>query len=132
VSKIFGGFFIDPEGRRQQLPILVDPDESKIEKILKENSDKGCVIVLRQSPELEGQPYELTLYSENNNYLITLSERDANFVDVIKTLNCVNASNDLVTILGEKYPAKHVTNDFNVVYEIFHEFSKAGNVSSMT
>ena len=48
----------------------------------------------------------------------------------VRTPTNENMSNDLMIILGEKYPARAVTRDIGFVCSVFNEFAHVGNVST--
>jgi len=74
-------------------------------------------------------PYELMLYAENGKFLLMLNEYDEDGDTNVRTISVDGVANELIPILGECYPAKAVTHNFQFVYSIFKEFAYRGDVS---
>ncbi len=130
MSMVFGGYIVDSNGGRHQLEVVVDPEEFVIRDVLSSISERSGVITMRRQLECEGQPYELVLYVESGNFLLMLSEYDRDGEHGVRTLTDLNSKNELVSILGEMYPARAVTRDVELVRTVFIEFARAGNVSA--
>ncbi|MGP6489978.1 DUF6911 family protein [Duffyella gerundensis] len=130
MSMIFGGYIVDSSGARHQLKVVEDPEEFVIRDVLSSISECSGVITMRHELECEGQPYELVLYLESGNFLVMLSEYDRDGEHGVRTLTDLNSQNELVSILGEMYPARAVTRDVELVYTVFIEFARTGNVSA--
>lgn len=130
MSITFGGYVIASDGGRNQLEIVVDPDESDIRNVLVLISRASGVVTMRCTPGSEGSPDKLTLYVEAGNFLPMLGEYDSDGEYNVRTLNDISVKNELMVVLGEKYPARAVTRDINLVFSILLGFSRTGNVSS--
>ncbi|WP_441294725.1 DUF6911 family protein, partial [Herbaspirillum sp. B65] len=48
----------------------------------------------------------------------------------VRAMTNENMPNDLMFVLGEKYPARAVTRDIGFVCAAFNEFAETGNVST--
>lgn len=131
MSFILGGYTIGSEGRRQQLEIIVDPDELVIRELLLSISKGAAVIKIQSTHASQFHPYELALYAESGEFLLMLSEYNAEGDHSVRTLVSSGAKEEIVTvsILGEKYPVTAVTRDIKLVVAVFTEFALTGNVS---
>jgi len=128
---VLGGYLIDANGARHQLPVALNPSKSTIEDIIENlsKSGKGVVVMRCKSPPESG-PYELEAYVDAGNFLLMLNVNDEDGDHSVRTSTNENMPNDLMTILGEKYPARSVTRDIGFVCTIFNEFANDGNVST--
>lgn len=128
---IFGGFLIDAAGNRHQLPVVMAPTDSVIDEAVKKVVGAGMGILgIEHRPQLETGPYEIVLYVDAGNFLLMLNEYADDGEHLVRTLTNNEAPNDLISILGEKYPAKAVIGDMNFVCSILKEFAATGNVSA--
>ncbi|MCF4987436.1 DUF6911 family protein [Pseudomonas syringae] len=132
MSMIFGGYIIDSNSGRHQLEVVVDPEEFVVRDVLSSISKRSGVITMRRQLECEGQPYELVLYVESGNFLLMLSEYGSDGEHDVRTLTALNSKNEFVSILGDMYPVRSVTRDLELVYTVFIEFARTGNVSKDT
>jgi hypothetical protein len=128
---VLGGYLIAADGFRHQLPVAFNPNDSTIEDIVKtvSSADKG-VVVLRCEPTPAVGPEKLELYVDAGNLLLMLGVNEEDGDYRVRTLTNENIPNDLLVILGEKYPAKAVTRDIGFVYTVFNEFLHTGDVST--
>lgn len=127
-----GGYLISADGARYQLPIVQNPSDSITESIIKEVSSAGRgVVVLTCKPTPETGPEKLELYVDAGNFLLMLgvNEEDGNYS--LKTLANEMMPNDLMFIMGEKYPARAVIRDIGLVCAAFNEFARIGDVPLM-
>lgn len=126
---VLGGYLIDIDGVRHQLPLTLNPSNSIIEDIIKNVSSAGKgVVVLRCKPIPESGPYELNLYVDAGNFLLMLNVNDEDGDHSVRTPTNENMPNDLIVILGETYPARAVTRDIDFVSAVFDEFAHFWNV----
>lgn len=130
MSMVFGGYIVGADGGRHQLEVILDPEELCIRDVLTSVVKSSGVVKMQCQPESEGRPYELALYIESENFLLALSEYDRDGEHCVRTLTDLNSKNELVSILGEMYPARAVTRDIEFVCAIFIEFARTGNVSA--
>jgi len=79
----------------------------------------------------ETGPDKLELYVEAGNFLLMLSvnEEDGNYS--VRTLTNESMPNELVVIMGEKYPARALTRDIDLACAAFNEFARIGDVPLM-
>lgn len=128
---VLGGYLINADGVRHQLPATLNPSNSTTEDMMKNVSSVGKgVVVMRCKPSPEYGPYELEVHVDSGNFLLMLNENDAIGDHSVRTLNNENMPNDSVIILGGKYPARAVTRDIGFVCTLFNEFAHAGDVST--
>lgn len=128
---LLSGYLVDAGGVRHQLPVVLNPNNSTIEEIIKNASTIGKgVVVMRCKPPPEFGPYELEMYVDAGDFLLMLNVNDEDGDHSVRTLSNETMPNDLMIILGEKYPAKAVTRDIGFVSTVFSEFAHIGNVST--
>lgn len=130
MSMVFGGYIVDSDGGRRQLKVVFDPEELIIRDVLTSVGKSSGVVKMRRQFESEGHPYELALYVENGNFLLMLSEYEEDGEHNVRTLTDLNSKNELISVLGEKYPARAVTRDIELVCAVFIEFCRVGDVST--
>jgi hypothetical protein len=128
---VIGGYIINAAGARHQLPVALNPSNSTTEDIIKKisNSGKGVVVMRREPPSQIG-PHKLELYVDSGNFLLMLGVNEEDGDYSVRTPTNSTMPNDLMIVLGEKYPAKSVTRDIGFVCAVFNEFSNDGNVST--
>lgn len=124
----FGGYVSDMESVRSQLPLVVDPDEMTICRMVAMVAQNAGALGMRLDPSPDLGPYELTLYAESGNFLVMLNETLQDGDENVRMFNNNSKKNDLISILGEKYPLRAVINDFQTVCLIFTEFWRTGDV----
>jgi hypothetical protein len=127
---IFGGYWADTAGARYQLPLTKNPSNLIVENALKKVSCalRG-VVELECKPPPEVGPDKLTLYVDAGNFLLMLGVNEEDGDYSVRMPTNKNMPNELMTILGEKYPARAVTHDIDFVCSVFHEFAHLGDVS---
>lgn len=130
MSMVFGGYIVDADGGRHQLEAIMDPEELDVRGVLTSIGKGSGVIKMWCQSESEDRPYELALYVESEKFLLMLSEYDKDGEHVVRTITDLNSKNELVSILGEMYPARAVTRDVEIVCALFVEFARTGNVSA--
>lgn len=131
MSTILGGYIIGADSERQQLPTTIDPTNRAVEDVLASLKSANGIVGLRHQPEPEIGPYELTVYSDEGQFLLMLNE-NADDGDVnVRTITDPDAGSELIPILGDFYSAKSVTRDIQLVCSIFKEFAETGNVSEL-
>jgi hypothetical protein len=128
---VLGGYLLNVDGVRRQLPSTLNPSNSTIEDLIKSVTSAGKgVVVLRCMPTPEIGPEKLELYVDAGNLLLMLgiNEEDGDYS--VRTPTNESMPNDLMIILGEKYPSRAVTRDIGFVCTVFNEFAHVGNVST--
>ncbi|WP_225086667.1 hypothetical protein U1R68_19285 [Pectobacterium colocasium] len=75
-------------------------------------------------------PERLSAEAENGFYLVTLLEYDESGGDVRSIWDNTSSSEDSIIILGNYWPKRQLTKDFDLVVRIFKEFFDTGNVST--
>ncbi|SEQ46920.1 hypothetical protein SAMN03080615_01564 [Amphritea atlantica] len=131
MNTILGGYILDADSVRQQLPAVFDPNYSTIMNVLSSLKEANGVIGLRCQPEPEAGPYELMLYSDDGNFLLMLNEFDEDGDSSVRSINKSGSDSSLISILGDLYSAKSITRDFQLVCSIFKAFAATGNVSEL-
>lgn len=129
MNTILGGYILDMDSERQQLPTIFDPNYHAVEGALLSLKESNGVIGLRLQPEPDTGPYELTMYSDNGHFLLMFNEYDDDGDSNVRTINQSGSDGDLISILGDYYSANSITCDFQLVCTIFEEFIDTGNVS---
>ena len=124
-----GGYSIDAAGVRHQLPVILNPSNLITEKSIERVSCAGRgVVVLKNTPSPEIGPEKLELYVDSGNFLLMLGVNDEDGDYCVRTITNETMSNDLIAIMGEKYPATAVTRDIDLVRAAFSEFAQSGDV----
>lgn len=131
MSIVLGGYKMGVNSERQQLPTISDPTAIAIEQALLLLKESNGIIGLRYQPEPEIGPYELTMHSDDGNFLLMLNEYDEDGDCSVRTINNLSCDGGLMPILGDLYSAKSITRDFQLVLSIFKEFADTGNVSAL-
>jgi len=109
---------------RNEFPLW--PDVLDFLNVLK-NSGGSVNIRIINAPEVG--PERLSVEAENGFYLVTLLEYDESGGDVRSIWN-QTSSGENVMILGNYWPKRQLTKDFDLVVRIFKEFFDTGNVSN--
>jgi len=109
---------------RNEFPLW--PDVLDFLNVLK-NSSGSVNIRIINAPEVG--PERLSVEAENGFYLVTLLEYDESGGDVRSIWN-QTSSGENVMILGNYWPKRQLTKDFDLVVRIFKEFFDTGNVSN--
>lgn len=73
-------------------------------------------------------PISIQLRSENKMYLVTLLEATEDGTDVREYYNPI-ARAEMVDILGDRWDARQLISDFNLVVVLLKEFFETGDVS---
>lgn len=127
-----GGYLVNADGVRHQLPPVQNPSNSITENVIKKVSSAGRgVVVLTCKPTPEIGPEKLELYVDAGIFLLMLGVNEEDGDYSVRTLANENMSNELVVVMGEKYPARAVTYDINLACAAFNEFARIGDVSLM-
>ncbi|MCP1108555.1 hypothetical protein M6G53_24675 [Serratia nevei] len=91
------------------------------------NSSGSVNIRIINAPDVG--PERLSVEAENGFYLVTLLEYDESGGDV-RSIWDQTSSGESVMILGNYWPERQLTKDFDLVVRIFKEFFDTGNVST--
>ena len=126
---ILGGYFIGEDLQRHQITVTTNPVDSIVEKELLAYKSANGIIKLSVQPEPDMGSFELALYVENGNYLLMLSDYDEDGDIDVRTISEDGVEKGFTSILGEPYPAKAVTHNFQLISSIFKEFALKGDVS---
>lgn len=94
--------------------------------VLKNNSGAVNIRIIN-APDIG--PERLSVEAENGFYLVTLLEYDESGGDVRSIWDKTSSSEEYVIILGNYWPERQLTKDFDLVVRIFKEFFDTGNVS---
>jgi hypothetical protein len=128
---IVGGYFVDLEGVRTQLPVISDPSISNIDELFSRLPEacKGVISIRYQQPPDVG-PIELNVYIESGKFIPLLNDFDEEGECHVRTLKCDDCAESRFTpIMGENYPSQAITRNANLVCSILKEFVITRNVS---
>ena len=128
MKMLLGGFYykgID----RVQFDALEFPTENQLLEMLNLLVEKSGIIGLEQVALNEFGNNELSLYSENGNYLVMYGTYDEDGDYLVSSLNNSSVKHEMLNVLGEPFPACSVIDDFEVVKEVFIEFLLTGEPS---
>lgn len=127
-----GGYLVNTDGDRHQLPLVQNPSDSITENAIKMVSSAGKgVVVMKCKPTPEVGPEKLELYIDAGNFLLMLGVNEEDGDYSVRTLVDENMPNELMVIMGEKYPARAVTRDIDLACAAFCEFARIGDVTLM-
>lgn len=127
---VLGGYLVACEFERVQFPVISDPSEQELVKALSELRYKSGVLGLQVKPTPDVGAYELVVYSENGNFLVMLNQYLEDGEHEVSTLRNAGVGEGLVSFLGELYPAKAVTSDFDLVCRASNDFLHSRNIST--
>jgi hypothetical protein len=108
---------------------MIDPSEETIERIVLSVKYRTAVLNMSHESLSDVGTNELTLMADGGKFMLMLSEVDPDGEPQVRTLTNLEAPNILVTIHGEKYPARAIVSDIAPVIAAFKEFAMTGNVS---
>jgi hypothetical protein len=111
------------------LPVSTQPSIADIHKLLNAVKNADGVIKISNSNKPDIGVQDITLYTENQRYLIMLNEIDEEGEHQVRTLTNTDCPNGLESFHGEPFPAHAITRDFQTVVSIFEEFAVKGDVS---
>lgn len=127
---VLGGYIVTCESGRTQIPVVTDPSEQQLLMALSELRHSSGVLSLQIRPAPDVGAYEVALYSEGGRFLVMLSQYLENGEHEVSMIRGAGKGTGLVDILGEMYPAKAVTEDFELVCRAFKSFLKLRKASS--
>ena len=124
---MMGGFIALGIGKRQYLPLIVDPSPADIDERLSQiASRQGCISV-----ELEDVPEEadadLTLFSQHGEFLLMLNEKWD--TGEVRTFENPTAPNEFVEMHGNMFHARDLFRDIEIARAAMLEFCERGDVS---
>lgn len=126
---LIGGFILDPEQGRLQIPIVQSPTEEDVKNTIRRYACYEGVIALSIVPEPDCGPRELKVYMDSGNFFLMLSHNlECGDIDV-KTISNERAGAEMVDVLGDRYPARSMTKDLDFICSCFKEFLRVGDVS---
>lgn len=126
---LIGGYVLDPDQGRLQIPIIHQPTAEAVEAIVRQYASRVGVISLVIDPEPEYGPYKLDLYTDSGNFFLMLTKYLEDGEHDVKTISNQRAGAEMIEILGDRYPARSMTKDINFICSCFKEFLRGGNVS---
>lgn len=119
---VLGGYLIACESGRAQFPVIIDPSEQEVLMALSELRHSSGVLSLKIRPAPDIGAYEVALYSEGGRFLVMLSQYLEDGEHEVSTIRGAGKGSGLIDVLGEMYPAKAVTEDFDLVCGAFKSF----------
>lgn len=126
----FGGFYfnnglriqLNPKNNQKNMDILMQLEMIK--------GKSGVLVIKNLVVDEETHPEDLSVYFEDDNYLLILLDYDDEGCIDVRTANNEHASkSEFQNILGEPYGATTIVQDFEIVKKCFIEFNQTGNVS---
>lgn len=131
IEMVLGGYFIDDMGTRQQLAPSLNPERLEVINMVHKIAEikKAVLTVQFKEPPNEG-PYKLDVYFDSGTFLPLLNVFGEDGDHYVRTYTNEHAANDLVIMLGEKYPASATTGDIDFVCDVLNEFICSGDVIS--
>ena len=84
---IIGGYTLNPEHGRLQIPLVRQPSLEDVKSIISKYRKFDGVASLSISPTPEYGPYEINLYADSGNYLLMLNQYLEDGEHVVRTLN---------------------------------------------
>ena len=105
------------------------PEWSDVEELLLKLKDKKGATRLVVLPEPTVGPVNIDVSAEDGFYLLTLLEYSESDSDVRSYWDMSKSDNKII-ILGNQWPERQLTKDFDLVVRIFKEFFETGNVST--
>lgn len=123
---ILGGYFIDNNGERVQIPVTEKPNTNKINELFSifDLKKRTGVILLRIMPEPEIGDIELTIEIEKGYYLPMIQTILENGDIEVKNLKAEVYSGNTVEIFGHNYPIEHTSQNISIVKQVVSEFIK--------
>ena len=106
------------------------PTWSDVLFFLKKLESSSGGVYIRIIDPSEFGPERLSVEGENGFYLVTLLEYDESGGDVRSIWDDTSSSKENIIILGNYWPKRQLTKDFDQVTRIFKEFFDTGNVST--
>lgn len=120
-SLIAGGYIIRNQ-IRHQLPSFTNPSKADIHKLLTIVEGNYGVISIKVINNKDIGVQDITLYAENQRYLVAIYEIDEDGEAQVRLPINTSGGNGLETVHGESFPAAGITSDFNAVINTFDEF----------
>lgn len=125
-----GGYYLDGcDEIRTQLPLINQPSITELINHLTILKVRDGVLALSNDQEDNYKPYELTLYSDNHNYLVMMVTMLPDSDIEVRTFDTGLRTKELMPMLGEPYGAWSIIQDFDLVIQVFKEFLVTGDVS---
>lgn len=132
IATTLGGYLVDADGVRHQLPLVQNPSDSITENVIKKVSCAGRgIVVLACKPAPKNGPEKLELYVDAGTLLLMLGVNEEDGDYSVRTLRNEGMSNDLVDVMGEQYPSRALIHDIDFACSAFNEFARIGDVPSM-
>lgn len=123
-----GGYYLN-KNQRTQLALKDHPSIDELNNYLDILKNNNGVLVLSNNQEEYLKPYDMTLYSDNERYLILFSTMMEDGDIDIRTFNDKSGSREFISMLGEPFAIASTTKDFSLVIRAFSEFLETGDVS---
>ncbi|KPC53162.1 DUF6911 family protein [Amantichitinum ursilacus] len=119
-----GGFAINQNNEREQFEIIRSPDRSQIERMLTKLQSLMGVLKFTPEPVPDTGIQELTIYAENEFFLLMAGEIDEDGEYEVLTINSPAKPRETIAILGDRYPRQAATKDLNLILDIADEYSR--------
>lgn len=126
---MLGGFSLKISGDREQLSPLFNPDKKEMLLFLQQVQNRNGIIRMKNLALKKNTPENLSLYLDSNRYMLFLTYNDEEDQEEFRTLHNDSKTQALEIMLGEPFPSETITEDFNLIIDVFKEFHATGNVS---
>ncbi|PIT15166.1 DUF6911 family protein [Snodgrassella alvi] len=125
----FGGFKLK-EHKRIQLPFKSNPTIDDINSYLDLFLLSDGVLELEQREEEGNIPFRLTLYAENQKYLVMFGKSNPEVDDgvEVRTFYDKTRTPGELYLLGDLWDNSIITEDFSLVRKAFNEFYLTGDI----
>ncbi len=127
-GRIVGDLYKNNDGIVNRNPTLED-----INNALDIFASSEGLLYLIQNDVKGTTPYELKLYADNGNYLVLFSKRaplagNEDDEDEVRTFWDSNRTRGLVSVYGDLWDNRTITEDFTKVRKAFNEFYLTGDI----
>lgn len=130
LAEIFKGFFYRVTRRKIQADKGVYIDNTTLANIndtLNLFASANGSLYLEQYKQKGIEPYQLTLYSQNQKYMVMFAYSIVGEDDEIRTFDDSTCPNIMVDMLGDEWSNAMIVDDFSLVRRAFTEFYLTGD-----
>ncbi|WP_175540218.1 hypothetical protein [Pseudomonas sp. NFIX28] len=94
------------------------------------NVEMVLFVCLFVNPAPDYGPYELNLYADSSNFFLMLNKYLEGGDPETEVIDNPRAGDEMIDILGDRYPAKAVTKNIELIYFCFKKFLRLGDLCS--
>ncbi|WP_239375203.1 DUF6911 family protein [Snodgrassella gandavensis] len=126
---VFGGFKLK-QHKRIQLPFKGNPTIDDINNYLDLFLFNDGVLELEQNEEEGNIPFRLTLYAENQKYLVMFGKSNPEVDDgvEVRTFWDGTSASGLISLQGDLWDNRTISENFSLVRKAFNEFYQTGDI----